>query len=174
MDRQRFWSLIEASRKTSKGNQVAHVEALRELLQALSVEELVSFHDHYCDCASRVDQNDDVYVAAAIIDGFCVSDDAFEYFGDWLISKGEQVFEDALRDPESLVGVVEPGEVCEFEEFSSVAVRNWEEKTGRSMEEMPVTEVVRREDSESPAWKDDADLERRFPRLWARFSAHGR
>jgi hypothetical protein len=81
---------------------------------------------------------------------------------------GRDVYEAAMADPDSLVDVVgQPGiEDCFFEEFGYIASRVLEEKgvpkpdvpSGRQHPLEPV--------GERP---DDADLPRRFPKLWAKF-----
>ena len=44
----------------------------------------------------------------------------------WLISKGEKAYEEALKDPESLVKVVkEEDDDCQYEEFQHVASQVW-------------------------------------------------
>jgi hypothetical protein len=169
MDRGKFWKIIDASRKKAAGDEDAQVEGLRQQLRALSLEEVLSFHAHFGACERAANRND-VYAAAAIIDGFWVSDDAFEYFRYWLIAQGRKVFDNALRDPDSLAQVVDEGAVCEFEAFGYVSAWVWEEKTGKTMDNMPVQEGTPRKEEEGPAWKDDADLMRRFPKLWQKFS----
>jgi hypothetical protein len=172
VDRRRFWEIIDASRRKAGGSQGLQLAALEAQLRALAAEEVASFDEHFSECVARADCND-VYAAAAIIDGFWVSDDAFTYFLEWLISQGETAFENAVRHPDSLAGVVEKGEVCEFEGFGYVAARVWEEKTGRSAEGMPGQVATKAIAPDGAAWKDDEDLKRRFPRLWEKFSSQG-
>jgi uncharacterized protein DUF4240 len=169
MERPQFWEIIEASRRQARGDQAVQLKALAAELRHLSLDELVRFTDHCCECIRRADRND-IYAAAAIIDGFWVSDDAFTYFLEWLISQGERVYEDTLANPDSLADVVEKGAVCDFEGFGWMAARIWEERTGRSSEHIPIQRGSEARAPEGPAWKDDEDLMQRFPRLWAKFS----
>jgi hypothetical protein len=164
----RFWKIIDASRQRSRGGQ-GQFAALEQLLRALPAEEVASFNEHFGTCLARADCND-VYAAAAIIDGFQVSDDAFTYFLEWLIAQGEKVFEGALQSPDSLAGVVAKGEVCAFEGFGYIAARIWEEKTGLGAARMPGQKATAAKAPDGSAWKDDDDLKQRFPRLWAKFS----
>jgi len=173
MDGRQFWKIIDASRQQADGDDHAQIEALREQLRTLPVEEIVSFHEHFRECEAAANRND-LYAAATIIDGFWVfwvSDDSFEYFRYWLIAQGRQVFEDALRDPENLADVIKEGMVCLFEAFGYVSALVWEEKTGQTMDKIPVQRgTIRPEDRANLAWKDDEDLKRRFPKLWAKFA----
>ena len=169
MDRGRFWEIIDASRQRAKGSQDAQFNALEEHLRTLPAEEVASFDEHFSDCMGRADRND-VYAAAALLDGFWVSDDAFTYFPEWLIAQGEKVFENALQNPDSLADAVQKGEVCAFEGFGYIAARVWEEKTGLSAENLPGQVATKGKAPDGPAWKDDDDLKKRFPKLWERFS----
>src|SRR5207249_5020548 len=50
-----------------------------------------------------------------LINGGC-SDDGFEYFRGWVILRGRKAYEAAMKNPDSLAGVVDPDEeFCEFE-----------------------------------------------------------
>jgi hypothetical protein len=165
VDRSRFWDIIDLSRKRARGSQDAQFVALEEQLRALSAEEVAQFDEHFSDCMGRADCNE-VYAAAAIIDGFWVSDDAFTYFLEWLVAQGEKVFETALQNPDSLADVVQKGQVCAFEGFGYIPTRVWEEKTGLSADEMPGQKATEAKAPSGAAWKDDEDLKQRFPRLW--------
>ncbi len=168
MDRCRFWEIIDVSRKKIEGSQHAQFDALEEQLRALPADEVASFDEHFSACMSRADCND-VYAAAAIIDGYGASDDAFTYFLEWLIAQGEKLFENVLQNPDSLADGVEKGEVCRFEGFGYIAARVWEEKTGLSAEKMPEQVATEAKAPDGTAWKDDDDLKQRFPRLWEKF-----
>src|SRR5262249_1583873 len=136
VDRSRFWEIIDVSRNRARGSQHVQCDALEEQLRVLPADEIAEFDEYFSECVGRADCNE-VYAAAAIIDGFWVSDDAFTYFLEWLVAQGETVFEAALANPDSLADVVEKGQVCAFEGFGYIARRVWEEKAGLSADEMP-------------------------------------
>src|SRR5262249_24132875 len=71
VDRGRFWEIIDTSRQSAKGSQDAQFDALEEQLRALPAEEVASFDAHFTACMGGADCNE-VYAAAAIIDGFRV------------------------------------------------------------------------------------------------------
>jgi Protein of unknown function (DUF4240) len=172
VDRCRFWEIIGVSRKRAKGRQDTQFDVLEEQLRALSTEEIASFDAHFRACMGHADCNE-VYAAAALIDGFWVSDDAFAYFLEWLVAQGQAVFENAVQNPDSLADAVEKGVVCAFEGFGYIAARLWEEKTGLSPDKMPGHTATSAKAPEGPAWKDDEDLKQRFPRLWEKFLQQG-
>jgi hypothetical protein len=112
--------------------------------------------------------------AAYVVHGGC-SDDGFEYFRRWLISRGRDVYEPALADPDNLAQLeVRPGTdgVWEFELIYYVAQQVFEEKGGeddvRDYSE-PEAGLVGPAPSGEPFEEDDEHLARRYPNLWRRF-----
>jgi hypothetical protein len=172
VNRKRFWDIIDVARKRAGKNQTAQHDALEEQLRSLSPDEIATFNAHFTHCLGRADCNE-IYAAAAIIDGFGVSDDAFTYFLEWLIAQGKAVFENALQNPDSLANAVEKGQVCSLEGFGYIPTRVWEEKTGLCADEMPGHNATEAKAPSGAAWKDDDDLRQRFPRLWEKFIEDG-
>jgi hypothetical protein len=139
MDKAKFWEIIAASRRgfhperyeSSKENQLVR---LHQLLSALSTEELRAFLTLF---GARMDESysrpqEGLWRVAFDIGGGC-SDDMFDDFRTWLISMGREVFEAAVRNPETVYEVAEQeglGEDVFFEEFQYVPYRVWREKTG--------------------------------------------
>jgi hypothetical protein len=169
MDRQQFWAIIDASRRQADGDPEAQVETLCEQLEALSPDEIGQFQEFYDEFWSRA-YRWDLWGAAYLIGGGC-SDDGFMDFRAWLISRGEKVFEAAVKDAESLASAVtERDGECQFEGMQYVASQVWEEKTGRDMSEFPRPGPRQPPRPAGEAWAEEGeDLKRRFPRLWERF-----
>ncbi len=169
MDRTQFWAIIDASRRQADNDPEAQVETLRAQLEALAPEEIVRFQEFFDDCWARA-YRWDLWAAAYIIGGGC-SDDGFMDFRAWLISRGEKVFEAALKDPESLVKVVrEEDDECQFEGLQYVASRVWEEKTGGDMSEFPRKGSTQPKKPVGEPWSEKAaELKQRLPKLWKRF-----
>jgi Protein of unknown function (DUF4240) len=105
MDTSQFWRLIEQSKTESGGNCTKQVEALTSILLELPAEEIEEFDIIFYRFHAQAYRND-VWAAAYIMNGGC-SDDSFLDFRSWLIGQGEANYTAALRDPESLVSVVE-------------------------------------------------------------------
>ena len=137
------------------------------------LEEIISF-----EVALRRYLNEaytcDLWGAADVIHGGC-SDDGFEYFRCWLVSRGRRVYEAALADPDSLAQQdVRPGpwNVWEFEQIYYVAKEVFTEKGG---------EGDVRDHSEPEAGmggpgptgerfpENEEQFARRYPKLWQRF-----
>lgn len=169
MDRSRFWKIIDASRRAAKGDLEAQAAALRKQLQDLSAEEIIQFQQVFDEYWVRA-YHWDLWAAAYIIDGGC-SADGFMDFRAWLISKGEKVYENALKDPETLVKVVkEADEGAQFEAFQYVASQAWEEQTGQEADQFPRKKLKYPKSPRGKQWSEDGeDLQVRFPKLCKKF-----
>lgn len=157
-----FWAIIDDTVARSGGDEDGQLELLRQALKQLGEEELRRFIGYYAAAHTRAyDWN--LWGAAFLINGGA-SDDGFAYFRDWLISRGREVYEAALTDPDNLAGHCTPDE-AEFEDFRYVAIEEYTERTGGEPDYSfdPTGEPAGAEFSE-------ADLEERFPKLasWLR------
>jgi hypothetical protein len=161
MDTPTFWSLIEASKEEGRGDIDRQITVLTGKLAALPPEEIVEFDRIFRELMSTA-YRWDLWAAAYIIDGGC-SDDGFEYFRAWLIAQGERVFRDALADPETLVDRAEPE--VEGEGMLYAAAVAYESRVGA---DLPGPVASPRDPAGEP-WSEE-DLERMYPKLWARFS----
>jgi len=130
----------------------------------------------------------DLWVVAWLCAGGLCSDDGFEYFRWWLISRGRQLYERAVSDPDSLVDTLATNRHPGFEKFGDVLGKVYSE---RGFAEWPELNVTRPKEPMGGDWlrpelKDRtgskmlnrcvvfnemedpefAELERRFPRTW--------
>lgn len=137
----RFWSIMDASAQF-EADPDTQLDALRDRLSELSPTEVLGFRDAFDRQMQRA-YTWDLWGVAYVAHGGA-SDDGFEYFRRWLISKGQADFERVLATPDSLVDHLVPSieGVLEFEEISYIAEEVWAEKTGGTPDAMPP----------SPAW----------------------
>jgi hypothetical protein len=170
MDTSHFWRLIEQAKTVSGGDCDEQIDALTSSLLELPAEEIEEFEIIFYRFHAQAYRND-VWAAAYIMNGGC-SDDCFLDFRSWLIGQGEASYTAALRDPESLVSVVEsihertragvPFYGYECQHLAYVADVAYEQKTGQRMParsgSMP--ELIGED------WDDD-DLPAMYPRLCA-------
>jgi hypothetical protein len=159
-----FWKLLEGL-PLGPGAE----DALRDRLAALGPKQIAEFQGQFDVQYTRA-YRWLLWAAAYIIEGGC-SDDAFMDFRCGLISRGREVFEAALANPDSLVGPAgHEGDDADLfnEAFGYVAGEIYEEKTGN---EMPRTEVEHPSDPQGEEWDfDDEDLcAIKLPKLWAKF-----
>lgn len=170
MPDERFWGLIALTTALAKdpGRQIA---VLRTVLATLPLHDIEAFQAAF-DKAMARSYSWDLWGAAFVVNGGS-SDDGFEYFRCWLISRGKAVFEQVLADPDSLGDFVDPGTKAarELEAFAYVAGEVWSARTGR-----PVTELAEAaaapyvtQPTGKPFTEDEAHLSARYPKLWSRF-----
>lgn len=174
MPADQFWQIIERAAR-SDHDPHAHIEALRIALHDLSLEQIISFEIAFRRYLNQA-YTWDLWGAAYVIHGGC-SDDGFEYFRRWLVSRGRDVYELALAVPDSLAQMdVRPGPegAWQFEEIYSVSRQVFAEKGG----EGDVRDHSEREaglggpgPSGDPFAEDEQHLARRYPNLWRRFGA---
>jgi hypothetical protein len=174
MPADRFWQVIDRTTKY-QGDQDAQMEALRMELRKLSVAEIEAFERAFQHQQRRA-YSWDLWGAAYVMNGGA-SDDGFEYFQRWLVSRGRKVFEAAIADPESLADLPtsDSPEDHEFEAFAAVAGEVWAEKTGINpwadpQSRYPYAVVpLPAEPAGVPFEEDETHLAKRYPKLWARF-----
>lgn len=159
MDTKRFWEIIEQAKAKAGGDWESRPEQLRSILEKLTPEELISFDQQFQHKMAE-SYLQKLWAAAYLLNGGC-SDDGFDYFRMWLISEGQEHFEKALEDPDSLAEFATPE--VELEEYSYVAREVYEEKTGE--EEMPDYERMPYE-LKGDEWKEE-ELEEMFPEIAA-------
>jgi Protein of unknown function (DUF4240) len=172
----RFWELIgvSAGYEADPGRQL---EALGQILRELTPSEIEAFERAFQRQQRRA-YSWDLWGAAHVLNGGA-SDDGFEYFQRWLISKGRKVFEAAIADPDSLADMLarDPLGPCEFEEFAYVASKAWAEKTGINpwndpKGSFPYTGAPPAAQPSGTLFEiDENHLANRYPKLWARFGS---
>jgi hypothetical protein len=170
MPADQFWQIIDRATRFDH-DPGAQMEALRVVLREISLKEVISF-----EAAFRRYLNEaytwDLCGAAYVANGYC-SDDSFEYFRRWLVSKGRDVYETALANPDSLAQLkVRPSSdaVWEFEEIYYVAVRVFKERDG----EGDIYDYCEPEaglfSGPGPSGEPLKEhLAERYPNLWRRF-----
>jgi hypothetical protein len=165
MDLNEFWSLIDRSRSGHEEDTGAQEDALGELLRGRPRDELEAFERIYREQLARA-YRWDVWGAGYVLNGG-MSDDSFDYFCDWLISRGREVFEQVLADPESLADV--PGAVEDEIEAEGLRYAVYEAYETTHGEELPVSGAGP-DHAAGPAgdeWDED-DVDALFPRLVAK------
>lgn len=168
MNIDQFWKLIEDAKKAANGEEGEMLESLADALSEHEPEDIQAFNDHLSACM-RSSYTWPLWGAAYIMNGGC-SNDGFDYFRAWLIANGRATFEAAVKDPESLATatlIFGEDEMYEMESFLYVPSQVYEDATEEELQFQPMS-------GDEPAgerWEEDSeDLEKRFPKLWAKFS----
>jgi hypothetical protein len=131
MEEDLFWSIIEKSLRNSHGQDEQEAFLIKDL-QSLSPTEIIGFRLR-TDKLLYDTYNSEMWCAAYIMNGGC-SDDCFEYFRLWVISKGKEVYQNAKENPDTLISQVSEGQdYYEFETFWYVSLAAFEKKTGKEL-----------------------------------------
>ncbi len=99
LDENKYWTIIEKSFLSSSDYNAQRTKLLKELTQ-LNPKEIIGF-DLRTTKLLKDSYTSEMWCAAYIMKGGC-SDDAFEYFRCWLISKGKDIYYKASKNPDAL------------------------------------------------------------------------
>lgn len=127
-----FWNIIDKSLKNTNNQQDQEVFLIKEIAN-LTPKEIVGFRLR-TDKLLYDTYNSKMWCAGYLMNGGC-SDDGFEYFRNWVISRGKDVYEKAKENPDTLISQKENGEfeMFEFESFWYVALEAFKKKTGKDL-----------------------------------------
>jgi hypothetical protein len=159
----RFWSLIAEARQAKKFH-----KALTAKLKALPPDEIVGFQNTL-HRKLRDAHTFPVLAANFIIQSY-TSDDVFEDFRAWLVSQGQERFESAVADPESICAWHERDDVEDMdgEAMLFVAQEAYEEY-GDDEDFFERVHRPRTPDLEQKWPKDKAGFRKLWPRLVDQF-----
>ncbi len=163
MDEQHFWEIIESGGMAVLDDPDTQLIAIRKRLAQEPPAEIIDFNRLFNQKLADA-FTWDLWGAAYLINGGC-SDDGFYYFRAWLISRGPEVFEAAVEDPDSLASLTDPDrDDYEFEELWYVAQDVYSELTGEGMPLDPFNFPTRPQGGQ---WDFDhsGQVSRRLPRL---------
>lgn len=163
-----FWNLIERAKSKSFGDIEEQCEILIEILSERPSEDIIEFAKIFQRLHTS-SYTSDLWAAAYIIQGGC-SDDMFDYFRGWLIAQGKNVFENAMENPETLTSRISLEEAQEIdgEQMLYVADEAYRQKTGNDMKN--ITDSAKFPEIEFDWDEDDDSLEKKFPKLYKKFS----
>lgn len=168
-----FWKIIEST-KSGNVSEDAQASELRNQLNKLHTDDLAKFIGVF-DRLMYKSYYWDLWGAAYTISGGA-SDDGFEDFRKWLISRGKDFFDQAVANPDRLAEMIElnyQGDTT-FEEFSYIPLEVWLAKTGKQATDLPKAKdtLYPSEPIGEPFDEDAEHLAERYPNLWARFGEH--
>jgi len=131
LDEDLYWAIIDKSLKNTK-NQEAQEQFLIKEIGKLTPKQMIGFRLR-TDKLLYDTYNSEMWCAAYIMNGGC-SDDGFEYFRNWVISRGKEIYYKAKQNPDNLISEVDENEeMYEFESFWYVALEAFQEKTGKDL-----------------------------------------
>ena len=131
LDETIFWNIVDSSVKNTK-NQDAQERFLVKEIEKLTPKQMIGFRLR-TDKLLYDTYNSEMWCAGYIMNGGC-SDDGFEYFRNWIISRGKDTYYKAKENPDSLISeFIEGEEYYDFESFWYVALTAFENKTGKEL-----------------------------------------
>ena len=156
MTKPEFWEIIERSKQEVSSSD-EQAEKLEKLLSELSADEIVSF-DNIFTVLRHDAYRWDLWGVAYILCAGC-SNDSFDYFRAWLIGRGQEFYDDAMADPESVAQKVTKDDYPAAEFLLSAAYKAYEAKTERPL---PPSSARHPTEPSGCKWSED-DLPRLFP-----------
>lgn len=133
MEEAQFWEIVQKSLDESGGDLECQENCLIQSLERLSPAEMVGFRLR-TDILLHNSYSSELWCAGYLMNEGC-SDDGFEYFRLWIISKGRTPFEGALKNPDSLADIADEnmGQDFSFESFWYVALSAFENTTRQQL-----------------------------------------
>jgi len=170
MTQEEFWAINDSSLVArDQEEQIRLVKA--ELIKRSNIE-IVSFDNILRKIKGKA-ACWKIWGAGRIIKGYCYGKN-FDSFLLWMISKGQSVYENALKSPDSLAGVITQRDIDEgvnFERLSYIAWDVYKEKTGvkmwndrRSISEPENDSAL--EDADEMSLDIEVDLYRKMGKTW--------
>ena len=157
-----FWNIIEQAKSLADDDIEQRPAALQQILMGQTAEQIRRFDQIYHEKLVEA-YSWELWGAAYVIQGGC-SDDSFDYFRDFLISEGQQVFEQALKSPDDLAHIELPDDV-ELEDFRYAIADAYEAVTGQ---ELPAHTITFPAEPADQAWTED-QLDTLYPQLCAKY-----
>lgn len=163
MESEKFWKIIETNKSKSLGDYEKQQSELEKELTKLTANEVLEFDNKFRTLRGEV-YNWNFWAAAYIINGGC-SDDCFSDFRGWLIGQGQSIYENAIKNIETLTELKETND-GDWEGLSYIATDVYEKKTGNDMPQG----IQENFEITGEEWEEDEnDLKKRFPKLYTKF-----
>jgi len=162
MTRDDFWKILGNVHQKSGTDIDKRFELLEAELEKLPLGEVQSFDVHFTDCLHKA-YTWELWGAAYVIGGGC-SDDGFWDFRSTLIACGREIFERALKDPESLADLDQ--DLCE-----NLQVEGMQYIAGTVAERLGGDLVDTPPHPREPSGRkwDEADVAELYPKLAAKY-----
>ncbi len=159
-----FWSLIDQARMGQPES--ADPDSLGEVLDRLDDDGVLDFGHMYSE--KLCDLNQWRLWGAGYVIASGMSEDGFHYFRSWIVGKGKDAFEAAMKDPDELGPFVDDPEVeNELLEYAAIEILE-----RRGIEEDPRDRSERQADGEPSGEPFDEDaVSDSFPKLARLFGA---
>ncbi len=173
LDEERFWTIVSKSLENAE-DEDAQEAALMDELMKLSPKEMISFDLRTCKLLYDT-YTPELWCAGYILNTGC-SDDGFEYFRRWIISRGKATYYQAKENPDSLIDEVsDDKDYYEFEGFMYVVIEAFLQKTGADLYDFIDYDTFQELEGNYPEiafnWEEDKPetMKKICPKLFERF-----
>lgn len=166
MERAEYWQIIDEA-KPDPEDEDAYYERLHEALVQLPEAEILDFERHHSELGQEAYRRD-LWSAVSAINGGA-SDDGFTYFRWWLAVQGEDVFQLALANADSLAEINAATDELENESLGYVALHAWQDATEQpdSYPDWPHAKKKRKPPKLRGRWiQSESAFRRKWPLLW--------
>ena len=176
MNEDQFWAIVQKAVDEAGDDEDEYLEVVMHELSKLSLKEMVGFRLR-TDKLLYDSYTSEMWCAGYLMNGGC-SDDGFEYFRLWVISRGRKVYEAALANPDNLIDyIAEDAEVdfFEFELFWYAAIDAFEEATEADLYDYIDDDNFTTREGNYPNFEfnwdeeDPESMKKLCPRLFERF-----
>src|SRR5207247_1956245 len=124
-----FWVIVDDASGRANGNKARFLDTISVSLRNLSAHEIVEFKRRMQDCVQHA-YSWPLRAASEIVRDGCFHNE-FEYFCAWLISRGRDTFDAAVRNADSLADLsIDDRASCEFEPFLEAPYEAYKRSTG--------------------------------------------
>ncbi len=131
LDENLYWSIIDKSLKCTSNQDDQEQFLIREIGN-LTPTQMIGFRLR-TDKLLYDTYNSEMWCAGYIMNGGC-SDDGFEYFRNWVISRGKETYYKAKENPDNLIDEVDSElEMYDFESFWYVSLEAFKQNTGKDL-----------------------------------------
>lgn len=176
MDEEQFWAIVQTAVDEAGDDEDEYLEVVKRELSKLSLKEMIGFRLR-TDKLLYDSYTSEMWCAGYLMNGGC-SDDGFEYFRLWVISRGRKVYEAAMANPDNLIDYIDDDaemDFFEFELFWYVALEAFEEAVGAELYDYIDDENFKTREGNYPNfefnWEEDEpeSMQKLCPRLFEKF-----
>jgi len=176
MDEEQFWAIVQTAVDEAGDDEDEYLEVVKRELSKLSLKEMIGFRLR-TDKLLYDSYTSEMWCAGYLMNGGC-SDDGFEYFRLWVISRGRKVYEAAMANPDNLIDYIDDDaemDFFEFELFWYVALEAFEEAVDAELYDYIDDENFKTCEGNYPNfefnWEEDEpeSMQKLCPRLFEKF-----
>ena len=176
MDEEQFWAIVQTAVDEANDDEEAYLEVVKRELSKLSLKEMIGFRLR-TDKLLYDSYTSEMWCAGYLMNGGC-SDDGFEYFRLWVISRGRKAYEAAMANPDNLIDYIgddDEMDFFEFELFWYVALEAFEEAVDAELYDYIDDENFKTREGNYPNfefnWEEDEpeSMQKLCPRLFEKF-----